>query len=393
MDFGFSREEKSLREEVVAFIQQEFPAELKWRFGCTFTPAVQSHEGQDWEFVVEMRRKVGAKGWLSLSWPEEYGGKNSLTQQNIVFEEMLYHNVPGIDHIGVTFFAPTLLKFGSEEQKNKFLPGIARGETFWCELLSEPDCGSDLAALKTQAAEDASGFLLNGQKTWNSGAHKAHHGFILVRTDASLPRHRGLSYFILDMKTPGITVRPLINLAGEHDFNEVFLDNVRVPAENMVGGKNRGWYVTMATLDYERFSHMLYPAVRGYLERLLAYLENIGHSLSPVQQSGLARLLAECEMARMIHYRSIDILTRGTPSTYEVAIDKMFNCELAQRAANFALEVLGPYGSLRRGSRHAPLEGWPLSFYLNSPSFTLMGGTSEIDRNVIATHGLGLPTT
>jgi len=393
MDFGFSPEEESFRKEVAAFIGREFPPELRWKFGCTFTPAVQSHEGQDWEFVTAMRKKVGAKGWLSLSWPEEYGGRNSLILQNIVFEEMLYHNVPGIDHIGVTFFAPTLLKFGSHEQKNKFLPGIARGDTYWCELLSEPDCGSDLAALKTQAAEDGGRFLINGQKTWNSGAHKAHYGFILVRTDPNLPRHRGLSYFILDMKLPGISIRPLINLAGEHDFNEVFLDNVQVPAENLVGGLNRGWYVTMATLDFERFSHMLYPAVRGYLEGLVGHLDHIGYVLDPVQQNGLAHLLAECEMARMIHYRSIDILARGTPSTYEVAIDKMFNCELAQRAANFALQVLGSHGALRRGSKYAALEGWPLSFYLNSPSFTLMGGTSEIDRNVIATHGLGLPSS
>ena len=149
--------------------------------------SAQSHEGEEWEYAKSMRKKLGAKGWLSLSWPQEYGGKNSLFLQNIVFEEMLYHNVPAIDHIGVTFFAPTLLRFGTEKQKRKYLPGIARGETSWCELLSEPDSGSDLASLKTQAVEDGDDYVINGQKTWNSGAHKAQMGFILVRTDPALP--------------------------------------------------------------------------------------------------------------------------------------------------------------------------------------------------------------
>ena len=354
MDFGFSKEEDLFRQEVRDFICKEFPSNLRWRFGCTFTPSVQSHEGEDWEFIKTLRKKVGARGWLSLSWPEEYGGRNSLDLQNIVFEEMLYHNAPGIDHIGVTFFAPTLLKFGSDEQKRKYLPGIARGETYWCELLSEPDSGSDLASLKTQARQDGDNYLINGQKTWNSGAHKAQMGFVLVRTDPEQLRHKGLSYFILDMKIPGITIRPLINLAGEHDFNEVFFDDVKVPAENLVGGKNRGWYVTMATLDYERFSHMLYPSVRGYLDGLVAYLGQINLSLDANQRDSLAKLLAECEMARLIHFRAMDMLSRGTAPTYEVAIDKMFNCELAQRAAGFAIQVLGTFRRIAPGVQVCP---------------------------------------
>lgn len=335
---------------------------------------------------------MGAKGWLSLSWPEEYGGKNSLLLQNIVFEEMLYHNVPGIDHIGVTFFAPTLLRFGPEEQKAKFLPGIARGETYWCELLSEPDAGSDLASLKTRATADGDYYIINGQKTWTSGAHKAQMGFILVRTDPDLPAHKGLSYFILDMTTPGISVRPIYNMLGERDFNEVFFDNVRVPAGNMVGGKNGGWYVTMMTLDFERSAHMMYPSVRGYLDGLVEYFKQTGRSLEPVYRSRLAQLLAECEMAKMIHYRAMCVIASSAPTTYEVAIDKMYNCELAQRAADFGMQVLGHYGGLRRDSKLAPLNGWPSFYYLDSASYTMMGGTSEIDRNVIAIQGLGLPT-
>jgi alkylation response protein AidB-like acyl-CoA dehydrogenase len=387
MDFGYSRQEESFREEVREFIKKEFPADLRWKFGITFTPSVQSHE-----YVKAMRAKVGAKGWHSLSWPEEYGGKNSLFLQNIVWEEILYYNVPGVDHIGVTFFAPTLLKFGTEEQKKKQLPGIAKGEIFWCELLSEPDSGSDLASLKTTAVEDGNYYVINGQKTWNSGAHKTQMGFILVRTDSNLARHRGLSYFMVDMSTPGITVRPLVNMLGEHEFNEVFFDNVRVPKENIVGGKNKGWHVTMMTLDYERSAHMFYPSVRSYLDGLVAYIKQTGKQLEPVYRDRLAQLLAECEMAKMIHYRAMYIMAKGSSSTYEVAIDKMYNCELAQRAADFGVQVLNNYGGLRGNSKFAPLNGWPSYFYLDSSSYTMMAGTSEIDRNVIAIQGLGLPT-
>ncbi len=391
MDFGFSEQEESLRKEVQEFIKKEYPPDMERKFGVTFAPSVQAHEGEEWEYVSKMRQKVGAKGWLSLNWPKEYGGQGSLSLQNVVYEEILYHNCPGIDHIGVTFFAPTLLRFGTEEQKRAYLPGIARGETYWCELLSEPDSGSDLASLKTMAVEEGDYYVINGQKTWSTGAHHTQWGFILVRTDPNLARHKGLSYFALDMKTPGITVRPLVNLLGEHEYNEVFLDNVRVPKKNMVGGLNRGWYVTMMTLDFERFAHMFYPSVRGYLDRLLEYVKQTGRALEPAQRSRLAQLFAECEMAKMIHYRAKGIIEKGGTPTYEVAIDKMYNSELAQRAADFGTQVLGHYGGLRRGSKFAPLDGWVSYYYLDTISYTMMAGTSEIDRNVIAQMGLGLP--
>ena len=393
MNFGYTPEEEAFREEVRAFIKKEFPEELRWNFGSAFTPAIQAHTGDEWEYVKMMRAKIGAKGWVSLSWPEAYGGKNSYTLQNIVYEEMQYHNVPGIDHIGNTFLAPTLLRFGTEEQKRKYLPGIGRGELFWCELLSEPDCGSDLAALKTTAVEDGDYYVVNGQKTWTTGAHNVQMGFALMRTDPKLLRHKGLSYFMIDMKSPGITIRPLIDMVDEHELNEVFFDNVRVPKENMVGGLNKGWYVTMMTLDLERYSHSFYAAVRGYLDRLVDYTRQKGISIGPTHRIRLAQLLSECEMAKIMHYRSASILEKGGTSSYEVAADKMFNCELAQRAAELAMQILGNYGELHKGSRYAPLNGWPAFFYLDTAAYTMMGGTSEIDRNVIATQGLGLPTT
>jgi alkylation response protein AidB-like acyl-CoA dehydrogenase len=391
MDFGFSEREESFRQEVREFIEEEFPAELRWRSRVTFAPSIHGLDNDLWRFMRSMSRKLGAKGWLSLSWPEEYGGQNSTFLQNIVYEEVLYHNCPGINHIGVTFLAPTLISFGSEEQREAHLPGIARGEAFWCELLSEPDCGSDLAALRTRATEAGDHYVINGQKTWNSGAHLADWGFVLVRTDPGVPRHRGLSYFLVDMKTPGITVKPIQNMLGEFEFTEVFFDDVRVPKGNLVGGKDKGWHVTMATLDFERAAHMFYPSVQGYLEQLVEHVRQTEKPLHPVLRARLAELLAECEMARWIHYRAIWMMEKGSIPTYEAAMDKMFNSELAQRAAEFGMQVLGQYGGLLPGSKSACLEGWPSFYYLDTVSYSIMAGTSEIDRNVIATRGLGLP--
>ncbi len=392
MNFGFSQKEESFREEVREFIQKEFPSELKWHYRPTLAPSIYGLDGEARKSMKIMSRKLGDKGWLSLSWPKEYGGQNSLFLQNILYEEMLYCNCPGIDPIGATFLAPTLIQHGSEEQKKKHLPSIARGEIYWCELLSEPDSGSDLASLKTQATEDGDYYVINGQKTWNSGAHLADWGFILVRTDTNLLRHKGLSYFLVDMQTPGITVNPIINMLGQHEFNEVFFDNVRVPKENLVGGKNQGWYVTMATLDYERATHMFYPTIRAYLEHLSEYVNQTQKPLGSVLRNRLAGLFIECEMARLIHYRAIWMMEKGITPTHEVAMDKMYNSELAQRVAEFGVQVLGYYGGLLPGSKYACLNGWPPFYYLDTLSYSIMAGTSEVDRNVIATRGLGLPT-
>jgi len=393
MEFKFSPQEDAFRLEVRNFIQKEFPAELRWNFGISYSPWIESHEGKEFEYIKEMRRKFGAKGLFTLSWPEEYGGQASYVLQTIADEEMMYSNCPALEHCGVTFFAPTLIRFGSDEQKRKYLPGIAAGEISWCELLSEPDSGSDLASLKTQAVEDGDYYIINGQKTWSTGAHHSQMAFVLVRTDPTQQRHRGLTYFMVDMNTPGITVRPLRNMLGEHEFNETFLDDVRVPKANIVGGLNRGWQVSMATLDFERFSHGYYASIRGYLDSLVIYLKQTGKRLDSVLKERLAQIYAECEMGKMLHYRAMSIMAKGSASTYEAAIDKMYNCELAQRASEFSMQALGYCGVLTPGSKYAPLNGWPSRYYLNTASYSMFAGTSEIDRNVIATQGLGMPNS
>ena len=388
MDFGFTPEQEAFRKEVREFIEKEFPPE-KRKYGRSFLEA-HSADDEAWSFTREMARKLGAKGWLSLAWPKEYGGKGSPILQAILTDELAYHNCPGWDIFGVGMIAPTLIRFASEEQKKQHLPGIARGEVFWCELLSEPEAGSDLASLRTRAVEKNDHFVLNGQKVWNTGAHRADWAVIVARTDPEVPKHRGISFFLLDMKTPGITVNPLINMAGHHEFNEVFLDEVKVPKENLVGGKNRGWYVVMALLDFERSCLPIVAMAHRYLEELLEYARQM-KSLNPTVRHRLAELLVECEVGRLIHYRALWMIEKGVIPNYESAMDKMYSMELNQRVTAAGMQVLGPYAGLLPDSKWAPLEGQAPLFYLRSIGNTLEAGSSEVDRIVIAQRGLGLP--
>jgi 3-oxocholest-4-en-26-oyl-CoA dehydrogenase alpha subunit len=386
-----SVKEENFRKEVRDFIKKEFPEELRWKFGISYSPWIESHTGEEFEYIKKLRRKFGEKGYFSLSWPEKYGGRGSFVLQTIFDEEMLYTNCPAMEHCGVTFFSPTLIIFGTEEQKRKYLPGIASGETSWCELVSEPDAGSDLAALKTTGVLKGNNYIINGQKTWCTGAHHSPMGFIILRTETTQSRHAGLTYFMIEMDTPGISINPIRNLAGEHEFNEVFFNDVPVPVENIVGGLGQGWAVTMKTLDYERVSHEYYASVIGYLDHLVKYFKANKIELNDSFKERLARLYSECEMARMLHYKAIDVISSGISSTYECAMDKMYNCELGQRASEFSIQALGRNGLLLPGSAYTPLDGWPAKYYMSTASYATYAGSSEVDRNVIAGQGLKLP--
>ncbi|GIW13674.1 MAG: hypothetical protein KatS3mg062_1113 [Tepidiforma sp.] len=231
MEFRFSPEDEAFRQEVRAFIREEWP---KAREGASFT------------------KKLAAKGWLTMSWPPEYGGQGAPHMRQLVYnEEMAYHRAPG-QTMGADRVGPTLILFGTEEQKARFLPAIVRDEITWCQGFSEPGSGSDLASLQTRAVRDGDSWVINGQKIWTSNAQRADYMILLARTDPDAPKHRGITYFLVDMKLPGITVRPLVQMTGQAGFNEVFFDDVRVPADMVVGEVNRGWYVSTATLDFER---------------------------------------------------------------------------------------------------------------------------------------------
>ncbi|PIU57394.1 MAG: acyl-CoA dehydrogenase [Chloroflexi bacterium CG07_land_8_20_14_0_80_51_10] len=391
MNFRFTKEEESFRQEVRGFLEKELPPGWTKRILC---PIMDMHEIDDvWEVNKVLAPKLGEKGWLSLTWPKEYGGSEASPILDLIFqEELFYYGAPGRDPYGVGMVGPTLIRFATEEQKRIHLEPIAKGKLFWCEGYSEPEAGSDLASLQTRATEDGDSFVINGQKVWTSGGHRADWCFLLARTDPEAPKHRGISCFMVDMKTPGVEVRPLINIIGAHGFNEIYFDDVRVPNENLVGEKNQGWRIAMALLDFERA--WIEPAAVGrhLLEEVIEYTkEGTEFEMNPPLRHRLAEAAIEIEIARLFAYRSAWLHSKGITPSYEAAESKVFGSELFQRVANIAMQLLGFYGQIEEGSKWAPLMGKIQQLYLAALGFTIAAGTSEVQRDVIAARGLYLP--
>ncbi|MCX7911959.1 MAG: acyl-CoA dehydrogenase family protein [Dehalococcoidales bacterium] len=389
MDFAFTPEEEAFRREVAEFLEKEAPREYREKKVTYFDMASQP----DW--IAQHRRmaeKLGERGWLSIHWPKEYGGQDKSPFFRLILrEELTRYHCPGYDSIGCGIVAPALMLKGSEEQKKRHLPGIASGRVMWCETLSEPNHGSDLAAIEVFAREEGDYFIVNGQKIWTTNAHFADWNALIARTDRNAnPPYRGLTFFLLDMKTPGITVNPIINMAGHHEFNEVFFEDVRIPKENVVGGVNRGWYVVMSLLDYERTSDVAYAVAATYLEELEEFARECD-LLTAAAKDRFARLRAECQVARLLHYRVAWMQSQGKVPNYESAMSKMVSFELLQKVCRFAVELCGESGVLAEDSLRVPMHGRIASCYLRSFGFSLEQGTSEIDRDVIAQRGLGLP--
>ncbi len=354
---------------------------------------------QNWQANQEWFKKLGERGWIAPAWPKEYGGAGMTVMQQFIFnEEMAIHRAPRPLHmiIGLGMAGPTIIVHGTEEQKKKYLPGILKGEDIWCQGYSEPGAGSDLASLQTRAVRDGDDYIINGQKIWTTLAHMAKYMILLARTDPDAPKHRGITYFILDMKSPGVTVRPLINMADSHEFNEVFFDNVRVPKENVIGEENRGWYVAVTTLDFERSSIGNAIGMKQSVEEIIAFArEHADEPVStlktnPVLRYELADRMIEVEVARMLSYRVASLQNRGLIPNYEASELKLYSTELNQRIARTAMKVLGLYGQVR-DREHSPTKGRWTQTFLRSVAYTIEGGTSEIQRNIIAQRGLGLP--
>ena len=389
MDFSFSPEEEAFRKEVAAFLEKEAPREYREKRVTFFDMSSQP----DWiQQHRRMAERLGEKGWLTRHWPKEYGGQGRSPFYRLILREELsrYHS-PGYDSIGCGIIAPAILLKGTEAQKKRHLPGIASGKVMWCETLSEPNHGSDLAAIEVFAREEADSYVVNGQKIWTTNAHFADWNALIARTDRNAsPNYRGLTFFLVDMKTPGITVNPIINMAGHHEFNEVFFEDVRIPKENVIGGINKGWYVVMSLLDYERTSDTAYAVAGTYLNDLEEYARENGR-LGAVMKNRLGQLKADCEVARLLHYRVTWMQSQGMVPNYESAMSKMYGFELHQRVAEFGMELAGQYSQLAEGSDRAPMYGRIPSCYLRSFGYSLEQGTSEIDRDVVAQRGLGLP--
>ena len=378
MDFTFTPDEEAFRAEVRAFLDRELPKD--WD-----TP--RSRAGEDegdtrWQQSREFTRKLAERKWLALPWPQEYGGVGASVMQQVIFnEETSYRRAPAFS-MGVAWVGPALMIYGSEEQKQRFLPPIADGSEVWCTLYSEPGAGSDLASLQTRAVRDGDEYVINGQKIWTSGAHRSDWGWLAARTDPDAPKHRGMSLFLLDMKTPGVSVRPLINMASGHEFNEVFFDNVRIPAANLVGTENRGWYQLAVALDFERSSIGGTAGAQRTFDDLLDYIRGQRLTLSQVMRHRLAEIRCAIAAGRNLSYRIAGMQQKGQVPNHEASAAKLFSTELNQRLARTAIEIAGLPGTIDPALSYS---------FLRSVANTIEGGTSEVQRGIIATRGLGLP--
>ena len=391
MDFQDTPDQAAWREEVRTFIENERPREYDPDKGMQ---GGEERAPREAPWFKRWQGKLSERGWIAPAWPKEYGGASlGVMEQFIMNEEFAEARVPpsSIGN-GVSMLGPTIIAHGTEAQQEEHLGRMLRGEVIWCQGYSEPGSGSDLASLQTRAIRDGDDYVINGQKIWTSGAHYSDWIFMLARTDPDAPKHRGISYFLLDMKTPGITVRPLVNMASLHNFNEVFFEDVRVPAENIVGEVNRGWYVGATTLDFERSSIGSAVAHRQTLERYLDYWRENSDGVSNPEsvREALAERWIEAATAKMLSYRVVGMQAAGEIPNAEASIAKMFSTELSQRIAGTAIKMLGTAGILNGGEK-APFEGRLGAAYIASVSATIAGGTSEIQRNIIATRGLGLP--
>jgi len=394
MEFRDSPEETAFRQEIRSFIEQNLPQQRRHDevMAEEYGPPADTERAK---FIEDWKQALAGRGWIAPHWPKEYGGGGmSVGEQFIFNEEMARVRAPTFGGFGVTMIGPVLIMYGTDEQKAEHLPGITSGAVTWCQGYSEPGAGSDLASLQTRAVRDGDDYVLNGQKIWSSGAHRADWMFMLARTDPDAPKHRGISMFLLDMKTPGIQIQPLVNMANDHAFNQEYFDNVRIPAKNLVGEQNRGWYVGATLLDFERSNIGAAIGLRNTVNDIIRFVEENPDARVQANQAArleLADRAIEAEVGRLFSYRIISMQKRGQVPNYEASVNKMYRSEVQQRIAQTGMRLVGLYGNLWRGNTWAPLRGRLSHMYVASVSATIAAGTSEIQRNVIATRGLGLP--
>ena len=389
MRFEFTPEESDFKRQLSAFLDDVLPAD--WH-----GPADESRDDH-WELNQQIKKGLADRGWFVMSWPKQYGGADSSPMMNTIFaEEMAYRRAPGHDRFGTRMLGPTLMQFGSDRQRTQHLGAIARGEIQWCQGYSEPNSGSDLASLQTRAVLDGDKFIVNGAKIWTSLAHRADMMFMLVRTDPDAAPHRGISLLLVDMKSPGIQVFPIINMAGVHSFNQVIFDDVSVPKANLVGDLNDGWRVGMTVLNFER-SGIDYAAwAKASMEELVGYVTNedslVGAAKTdPGVRLKLAELSTEVEAARLMCYDVAWRQGQGEVPSSEASMSKVAGTEAYTKVLDYGLELLGMYGVLEPGSDLAELQGRFLKNRLFATSGPILAGTNEIQKNIIAQRGLRMP--
>ena len=382
MDFSFTEEQEQFRKDVVGFLEKEME---KGIFSTKSNYFIESSS-------PEFSKRLAENGWLGLTWPKEYGGaERSYVDRTILMEELMRYQAPLMFHFfGERQMGPGLMHFGNEEQRQEFLPKIINAEISFCLGMSEPGAGSDVAAVKTTAREEGDYYVVNGQKTWTTHAHNADYVWTLAMTDPEGSKHKNLSEFIIDIKTPGVTVRPLLNMIGVHSFNEVYFDDVKVHKKYLVGKKNRGFQQMLAQVDYERagIERLMqnYPLLVGLKE----YIKDTPLASDSLVRDKLAQLEIEFQVGRLLIYKVAWVIDSGKIPNYEAAISKSFCTVYEQKLGNVATEMLGQFGHVMPGFANTPLDGDAAESYLWSPSYTIQGGTLEILKSVIAGRGLGL---
>lgn len=385
MNFAFSPEQEQFRRDVREFLD------------ATLTPEFWKRHREEREpgWSPEFSRAAAERGWLAVAWPEAYGGRGlGVTEQAIYMEEMAFADAPQEHHRrAVQQVGPTIMIFGTDEQKREYLPKIARGEISFAMGLSEPDAGSDLAAVSTRAVRDGDDWMVTGEKRFTSGAHYSDLLWTVVRTDPSAPKHRGISMLVLPLDAPGVQVQPLIDMQGRHHFNRIFMEDVRVPVDRVIGDENRGWYVNATTMDFERAGIARIARLRRAAQRAQDSVRRrerdaVGQAL----RARVAGFAVAVEVARLLAYRVVSLQAAGTVPNYEVSIVKLLASETSQAIHQAGTGIAGLYGQIA-----GPIDdgqwgetSWGPACIATIPD-TIAQGSSEVQRTVIATRGLGLP--
>jgi len=389
MDVRFDDATEAFRQEVRAWLEANVPRE----------PMPQDSEGA-FHSTRAWQKKMFDAGWAGIHWPRQYGGRGATLLEQAVFQQELARAQapPMANTLGLMIVGPTLMVHGIEAQKKRYIPRILSAEEIWCQGFSEPNSGSDLASLQTRAVEDGDDFVVNGQKIWTSMAHVADMCILLTRTDPHAPKHKGISFLLVDMHSPGITVKPLRQMTGGAEFNEVFFENVRVPKQQLVGQLNDGWRIAMTTLTHERGSASFGTQVqmKRALDNIIDVAKKVkrhGQPLSadPVIRQKLAQAYIRVDVMRLNNYRSMTNQLRGQPPGPEASLDKLYWSEMNKWMQEIGQEILGPFSQLDPESRHYPTSVNLQHSFLWSRAETIYSGTSEIQRNIIGERVLGLP--
>jgi alkylation response protein AidB-like acyl-CoA dehydrogenase len=345
-------------------------------------------------FARRWQRTLNEGGWAGLHWPTEYGGRGATPIEQLLFsEEYTRLGAPPMIDIGVGpgLTGPTLIHHGTDAQKRRFLPRILNGDDVWCQGFSEPNAGSDLANCRTKAELVGDAFHVTGQKIWTSYARFADWCILVVRTDPQAAKHKGLSFLLVDMTSPGITIRPLVEMTGVAWFNEVFFEDVVVPRENMVGELNQGWHIAITTLAHERGGSAPHARIAGELHGVLALAKAQGAGADPLVRQRLAQAYIETEIVRLVAYRQVSEMMRTGQPGPEGSYLKLLWSETDMRMKDVAIDIEGPYANVERGDAHAIEQGRWQYEYLWSRAASIYAGTSEVQRNIIAQRVLGLP--